>query len=72
LLINEISVHGPMTCSDISMKSTKAQIVEAAEEYIQHQDHLISVTQRRIKNHAQLVRFLMILCAVTFILAPAF
>jgi hypothetical protein len=54
------------------MKSTKAQIVEAAEEYISHQDYLLKVATRRLKNHTQLVRFLMILCAVTFILAPAF
>ena len=54
------------------MKNTKAQIVEAAEEYIQHQDHLLNVASRRIKNHTQLVRFLMILTAVTFILSPVF
>ena len=62
----------PMETPTISMKSTKAEIVEAAEEYISHQDHIVTVATRRLKNHTQLVRFLMILCAVTFILAPAF
>ena len=61
-----------MDTPTISMKSTKAQIVEAAEEYISHQDHILSVATRRVKSHTQLVRFLMILLAVTFILAPAF
>tara|TARA_R100000458_G_scaffold49347_1_gene48856 strand:+ start:401 stop:586 length:186 start_codon:yes stop_codon:yes gene_type:complete len=61
-----------MEIPTINMKSTKAQIVEAAEEYIQHQDHILSVAQRRVENHTQLVRFLMILLAITFILSPAF
>ena len=61
-----------MTIPTVTMKSSKASIIEAAEEYIAHQDHIVTVATRRLKNHTQLVRFLMILCAFTFILAPAF
>ena len=62
----------PMEVPTISMKSTKAQIVEAAEEYISHQDHILSVAKRRVMNHTQLARFLMIALAITFIISPAF
>tara|TARA_R100000458_G_C8120958_1_gene139863 strand:+ start:179 stop:364 length:186 start_codon:yes stop_codon:yes gene_type:complete len=61
-----------MKTPEITIKSTKAQIVEAANEFISHQDHLLNVATRRVKNHTQLVRFLMIALALTFILAPAF
>ena len=56
----------------ITMKSTKAQIVEAATEFIDYQDVALRLANRKVHSHRQALRILTVLLAVTFILSPAF
>ena len=61
-----------MTTEAITMKSTKAQIVEAAEELISYQENKLKVLDKKIITLRQLLKTVTVLLALTFILAPAF
>ena len=61
-----------MTTPNISMKSTKAQIVEAAEELISSQEIKLTVIERKLDSHRQALKVVTALLALTFILSPIF
>ena len=61
-----------MTSPDITMKSTKAQIVEAAQEFISYQEDALTVANRKLESHRKALRIVTVLLAITFILSPSF
>ena len=59
-----------MTTDNITMKSTKAQIIESAEELISSLEFQLDVSKKRVKNQKQDLRILVVLLALLFILSP--
>ena len=66
------TITSNMETPTISIKSTKAQIVEAANEFIDYQDVALRVATRKLHSHRQALCIVTVLLAVTFIISPAF
>jgi len=59
-----------MDVQNITMKSTKAQIIESAEELISSLEFQLDVSKKRVNSQRTDLKILVISLAVLFILAP--
>ena len=59
-----------MTIENITMKSTKAQIIESAEELISSLEFQLDVSKKRVSNQKKDLRLLIISLVILFLLSP--
>ena len=59
-----------MIIENITMKSTKAQIIESAEELISSLEFQLDVSKKRVSNQKKDLRLLIISLVILFLLSP--
>ena len=59
-----------MTIENITVKSTKAQIIESAEELISSLEFQLDVSKKRVSNQKKDLRLLIISLVILFLLSP--